>query len=192
LILNKSHSGAGKPSTQPSPNEVRFDEDVKALLAENHPHHKLKQRLHQLVMEEAQKLPPTKVLYCASYGGFACSAEFRAFLDSRSLKTYPRSDPALIQAISDYARLICDKFPFILDDMRTVYTWKLDKVLAKLKKEEFHPVEMELDPDLVAEATSFIDQMGNPAGRWRRRLPWNLPKWYQNARFLTKTLRKST
>ncbi len=104
------------------------------------------------MMEEGQNLPPIKVVCCASYGGLRFSQDFKIFLDSRSIGNYytRRGDPALIQVISDYGRFICDKFPFILDDMRTVCTWKLDKVLAKLRK-EFLTAEMEFNPDLVTE-----------------------------------------
>jgi len=157
--------------TQASPNEIRFDEAALALLAENHTHYDLKQRLHQLVMKEAEKLPPVKVLYCTSYGRFQVSAGFRALLRSRSINSANRSDPALIKAISDYGRLICDRFPFILDEMRVAYTWKLNELLAKMMEElTMSRSEMEFDPDLITEATSFmtIYQMcDSTTGYWR-------------------------
>jgi hypothetical protein len=57
--------------------------------------------------------------------------------------------------------------------MRTVYTWKLDKLLANLSwKKQFPTIERstnatEFNPDMVAEATSFADQMSNAEGYWR-------------------------
>lgn len=122
-------------------------------------------------MEEGQKLPPIKVVYSPSYGGFRFSEGFKTFVLSHSnisgsIHDARRDDPALIQAISDYGRFICNKFPFILNDMRTVYTWKLDKLLAKLRN-EYPLVEVEFDPNLVTEAASFINQMCNAQGQWR-------------------------
>jgi len=115
-------------------------------------------------MEEAQKLPAIKVLYCSSHGGFEFSKAFITFVRSRTKITeidYDslRSDPVLIQAIGDYGRFICSTYPFILEDMRSVYTWKLDKLLANLKK-----LPMEFNPDLVAEAMSFVNQWSNAKG----------------------------
>jgi hypothetical protein len=53
--------------------------------------------------------------------------------------------------------------------MRTVDTWKLDKLLAKTR-EEFcnNSEEMEFDPDLVTEATSFVEQMCKTDGHWKK------------------------
>ena len=94
-------------------------------------------------MEEGQKHPPRKVVYCRSYGRYGISGEFRTFYHSHSNEAYrklvhgfDRSDPALIEAISDYGRFICDRFLFILDDMRTVYTWKLDRLLFNLSSKQ--------------------------------------------------------
>jgi hypothetical protein len=173
-------------TTQPSPNEVKFDEAVKALLAENHEHNDLKARLIHIVMEEGKKHPPRNVLYCTSYGVFGFSDEFEAFLHSHHNAAYRdlqldhysfqiRSDPDLIQAISDYGRFICDRFPFILDGMRTVHTWKLDELLSDLSLKKFSSAvaqlksadKMEFDPDLVTKATSFFDQMSDDKGFWR-------------------------
>lgn len=126
-------------------------------------------------MEEAQKLPPIKVVFCASHSGFGFSEEFTTFVHSHTKITNIlralRSDPVLIHAISDYGRFICDKYPFILNDMRTVYTWKLDKLLGNLK--QLPMKETEFDADLVTEATSFYKQL---SGRWRKDCLGSFPK----------------
>jgi hypothetical protein len=145
-------------TTQPSPNEVKFDKVVKALLAENHEHLDLKQRLSRLVMEEGMKHPPRKVVYCASHGQFGFNDEFEAFCHSHPNEAYRkrdlyslRSDPDLIQAISDYGRFICDRFPFILDDTRTLDTRKLDKILSNLSSKQ------SIEPDVEQDATNYED-----------------------------------
>ena len=134
------------------------------------------------MLKEAKEKPRVRVVYCTSYGGFGYSDEFLAFIRSRFGDSYyhhlGRSDPALIQAISDYGRSLCDKFPFILDDMRAVYAWKLQTLLAHLSSKlktinssfsmtgRSTNVE-EFDSDLVAAATSFVDQMYDAKGHWK-------------------------
>jgi hypothetical protein len=130
-------------------------------------------------MEEAQKLPPIKVLICGSYGGFDFSEGFTAFVHSHMKLTdinrdSLRSDPALIEAISDYGRFICDKYPFILNDMRIVDTWKLDKLLDNL--DQLPMKETEFDADLVTEAMSFHKQMSDSNGHWREDCLGSFPK----------------
>ena len=95
---------------------------VEALLDQNRTHRELRQLLRQIVLKKAEKLPPIKVLCNTSYGGYDYNEAFTTFVRSRTNITaiYLRSDPALIQAISEYGRFICDKNPFIIDDMRIV------------------------------------------------------------------------
>jgi hypothetical protein len=184
--MGHTDAGVDEETTHPSssPNEVKFDEIVKALLAEGREHFNLKMRLSRLVMEEAKKHPPRQVMYCASYGQFDFSNEFKAFCHShpnavyRDLQVDPysdRSDPDIIQAISDYGQSICNRFSFILDDMRTDRTWKLNELLSNLmiylpavaQGRSTMTNVIEFDPDLVTEGTSFFDQMSNDKGYWR-------------------------
>jgi len=145
---------------------------VKALLAEKHTHHDLKLRLYQVVAEEGQSLPPIKVVCCRRHGGVVYSKDFMNFLHSRWQsseidRNYVRYDSRFIPTISEYGSFICDKFPFILDDMRTVHTWKLRDLLHNLLSKQKSLGALEFDPDLVAKAMSFTDQMSETKHCWK-------------------------
>lgn len=154
-------------SIQASADEIKFDEAVKALLADKYEHANLKGRLWKLVMEEGRKLPPIRVLYCTSYGEFSPSPEFWAYCESNlNVTNYTsRHDPVILQAISDYGRSLCEKFSSIHDDMRTSRSWRLSKLLESIsQKKSIVDLETEFSSHLVAQAMVFFDQMANTSG----------------------------
>lgn len=155
--------------------EIQFDRDVRALLAAGRTHAQLIQRMRQLVLAEAGLLPPRKVIYNTSYGGFGINKRFEEYLKSfTSIKSgqfgfdFARDDPVVIKAIADFGRSICDELPYILADFRTSKKWRLEELMRNPQGSgSVVDVEGGLDqhPDLVIGAKAFYDQSRSGSGR---------------------------
>jgi hypothetical protein len=142
--------------------EIQFDKNVKALLAAGRTHEQLTRRIRQLVLAEAEELPPRKVIYCRSYGGFGLNERFETYLKSFTsvrCKDFRvdcvRDDSALLKAIVDFGRSICDELPYILEDFRTSNKWKLEELMRITPGWEKG---FEQYPDLVVDAKAFCDR----------------------------------
>jgi len=137
--------------------EIQFDKNVKGLLAAGRTHAQLILRIRQLVLAEAEVLPPRKVIYCRSYGGFGINERFETYLKtftSVEHKDFSRDDPAIIKAIVDLGRSTCDELPYILADFRTSNKWKLEELMHKKAGWE---KDFDQHPDLVIDAEAFYD-----------------------------------
>jgi hypothetical protein len=74
-----------------------------------------------------------------------------------------RSDPVLINAISDYGRSVCDSTPHLLNAFRTTVKWNIKELLWIIPQRRGNEREAEFDPDLVARAKAAIQPINKGA-----------------------------
>jgi hypothetical protein len=175
--VEKGSPTAAKPSVETRKKiEIQFDRDVRALLAAGRTHEQLILRLRQLVLAEAEAgvLPPRKVIYSASYGGFAINDMFKKHLQSFTSIgcsehefDCARDDPAIIKAIGDFGRSVCDELPYVLADFRTSKKWGLRELMKNQAFCSLVDVENGFDqhPDLVTGAKAFYERRKSDRGQ---------------------------
>ncbi|KAF8814688.1 hypothetical protein BYT27DRAFT_7205644 [Phlegmacium glaucopus] len=113
----------------------QLDQHITMALDAGLSHSDIIERLRDLVLDRANKVPPRKVIINSSHGGFSLSSSFIGYLDDKGLHNKSsdgdsllykrRENLEIIAAITEFGRQASERLPFVVEDIRVFNHYKL-------------------------------------------------------------------